>query len=114
MPEEWSSHESMEDISCSTFKMRFQFASFYMKFKLKYEYESRMDHVLPNEADAFVDSYKKAVENLQYSLSKATEKAISETLTENKSKEGRVNIVYVVILVVVLFGGAVWLTQRRG
>ena len=113
VPEEWDAHESMEDISCSAFKMRVQFASFYKKFKLKYEYESLKDHVLPGEADAFFTSFKKADENMQYALSKATDNATIDSVDENKSKGGRVNIVYVVIIVVVLFGGAVWLTQRR-
>lgn len=113
VPEEWSSHESKEDISCSAFKMRVQFASFYKKFKLKYEYESLKDHVLPNEADAFFTSFKKADDNLEYSLSKATDKAMVDTLAENKSKGGSVNIVLLIITVVILFSGAVWLTQRR-
>jgi hypothetical protein len=113
VPEEWTSHESMEDISCSAFRMRVQFASFYKKFKLKYEYESLKDHVLPNEADAFFSSYKKADENMEYSISKATDKVIADSLTENKSKGQQVNIIFVIIIVVVLFGGAVWFTQRR-
>jgi len=113
VPEEWSSHESKEDISCSAFKMRVQFASFYKKFKLKYEYESLKDHVLPNEADAFFTSFKKADDNLEYSLSKATDKAIVDSMAENKSKGGGVNMALLIITVVVLFSGAVWFTQRR-
>jgi transglutaminase-like putative cysteine protease len=113
VPEEWTSHESMEDISCSAFKMRVQFASFYKKFKLKYEYESLKDHVLPNEADAFFSSYKKADENMEYSISKATDKVMIDSMSENQSKGEHVNIIFVIIIVVVLFGGAVWFTQRR-
>jgi hypothetical protein len=112
VPEEWTSHESMEDISCSAFKMRVQFASFYKKFKLKYEYESLKDHVLPSEADAYFTNYKKADENLGYSLSRATDKATIEKLSE-KSKDGKVNAVYVIIITIVLFSGAVWFTRRR-
>jgi hypothetical protein len=113
VPEEWASHESKEDISCAAFKMRVQIASFYKKFKLKYEYESLKDHVLPSEADAFFSSYKQADDNMEYSLSKATDKATIDSLSENKSKGEQVNIVFVIIIVVVLFGGAVWFTQKR-
>jgi transglutaminase-like putative cysteine protease len=113
VPEEWNGLESMENISCSAFKMRVQFASFYRKFKLKYEYESLKDHVLPNEADAFFTSYKKVDENLEFSLSKTTDKAEADTLTEYQKKDEQVNVVYVIIIVVVLFGGAIWFTQRK-
>lgn len=113
VPEEWTSHESMENISCSAFKMRVQFASSYKRFKLKYEYESLKDHVEPNEADAFFTSYKKADENLGYTLSKAKDKAAIETLSESGKKGEQVNYVYVIMIAVVLFGGAVWFTRRR-
>jgi hypothetical protein len=112
VPEEWDAHESMENISCAAFKMRVQFASFPRKFKLRYEYESLKDHVLPNEADAFFTSFKQADENLEFSLSKTNDKATIETVSENKRKGHDVNIVYIIIIVIVLFGGAIWLTQR--
>jgi len=113
VPEEWTSHESMENISCSAFKMRVQFASSYKKFKLKYEYESLKDHVEPGEADAFFTSYKKADENLGYTLSKANDKAAKETVEESGKRGEPVNYGYVIAIAVVLFGAAVWFTGRR-
>lgn len=112
VPEDWNGNESMEDITCSAFKLRAQYAYFYRKFKLKYEYESLKDNVSPNEADAFFASYKKADENLEYSLSKETDEAQVKKLKENKGKGG-VNMVYVIFLAGILFGGGVWWTQRR-
>ncbi|WP_207511488.1 DUF3857 domain-containing transglutaminase family protein [Longitalea luteola] len=112
VPEEWEADQSMEDISCSAFKMRMQCDYGSKKFRLKYEYESLKDHVLPDEADAFFISFNKADE-LEYSLSKATDKAAMEGLYDNKNKGGKVNIALLVIIVVVLFGGAVWFTQRK-
>jgi hypothetical protein len=50
---------------------------------------------------------------MEYSLSKATDKAMVDSLAENKSKGGGVNMTLLIITVVVLFSGAVWLTQRR-
>lgn len=112
VPEEWKGDESLENFNCSAFKLRAQYACFYRKFKLKYEYETLKDHVSPDEADAFFASYKKADENLEYSLSKETDEAQVKKISENKS--GRhVNFVYVVCLVGILFGGGVWWTQRR-
>ena len=112
VPEDWKADESMKDISCTAFKLRIQYAYFYKKFKLKYEYESLKDHVLPNEADAFFASYKKVDDGLEYELSKETEEAEVNRLTENKSK-GSVNLMYVFCLVGILFGGGIWWTQRR-
>jgi hypothetical protein len=112
VPDDWKGDESMEDITCAAFKLRIQYAYFYRKFKLKYEYESLKDHVLPNEADAFFASYKKVDNGLEYQLSTETEEAEVKRLTENKSK-GSVNLLYVFCLVGILFGGGVWWTQRR-
>lgn len=112
VPEEWGSDQSIEDISCSAFKMKMQCDYYSKKFRLKYEYESLKDHVLPSEADAFFTSFNKA-DDLEYSLSKATDKATIEGLYDDKGKSGKVNVALLIIIVVVLFGGAVWFTQRR-
>ena len=82
------------------------------KFKLKYEYESLKDHVLPNEAAAFFASYKKVDDGLEYELSKETEEAEINRLTDNNGR-GSVNLVYVFCLVGILFGGGIWWTQRK-
>jgi hypothetical protein len=114
VPEDWGADESMEDIKCPAFKLRAQYAYFYRKFKLKYEYESLKDHVQPNEAEEYFASFKKVDENLEYSLSKDTdEKQVKELNAEAKSNRSSVNVTYVVCLVVLLFGGGIWFTQRR-
>jgi hypothetical protein len=112
VPEEWGSDQSVEDISCSAFKMRMQCDYYSKKFRIRYEYESLKDHVLPGEADAFFTSFNKA-DDLEYSLSKTTDKSAVEEMYNDKSGSGKVNVALLVIIVVVLFGGAVWFTQRR-
>jgi transglutaminase-like putative cysteine protease len=112
VPEDWKADESMDDFSCSAFKLRMQYAYFYRKFKLKYEYESLKDHVLPNETDAYLASYKKAGENMEYSLTKETDAAEVKRLNENTG-HGGLKLVYVILLVGVLFGGGVWWTQKK-
>ncbi|WP_315818651.1 hypothetical protein [Paraflavitalea speifideaquila] len=84
LPEDWNFTEMMEEMKCAAFSMRGQAKYGGRKLKLKYEYESLKDHVLPSEATAFFKEYESFEENLSYSLSKGDG---STTFKDNSVKK---------------------------
>jgi hypothetical protein len=111
LPEDWNFTNMMQEMKCAAFSMRGQAKYGERKLKLKYEYESLKDHVLPSEAAAFFKEYESFEENLSYSLSKSDE---STTLKDNSRKKdtgGKTG--YIIIAILLISGAILWWTQRR-
>jgi hypothetical protein len=101
----------MEDMKCAAFTMRAQAVYGGRKLKLKYEYESLKDHVLPSEAKSFFAEYATYEDNSSYSVSK-----LDDSVTGNSPKEkskGGGNTGYIIIAVLLISGSILWWTQRR-
>ncbi|MDF2190770.1 DUF3857 domain-containing protein [Paraflavitalea sp. CAU 1676] len=111
LPEDWNFSEMMEDMKCAAFTMRAQAVYGGRKLKLKYEYESLKDHVLPSEAKSFFAEYATYEDNSSYSVSK-----LDDSVTGNSPKEkskGGGNTGYIIIAVLLISGSILWWTQRR-
>jgi hypothetical protein len=69
VPEDWGADELMEEYNCSAFKLRVQYTYLQKKYKLKYDYETLKDHIMPNETASYIRKYDEADANIGYSLS---------------------------------------------
>jgi transglutaminase-like putative cysteine protease len=112
LPEDWNFSDMMEEMKCPAFTMRAHAAYAGRKLKLKYEFESLKDHVLPTEATSFFKEYKTFEENVSYMLSKGDGEEVIKEAPKKKEKEG-VNTGFIIIAVLLISGGILWWTQRR-
>jgi hypothetical protein len=111
LPEEWDFADMMEEMKCPTFTMRAHAVYGGRKLKLKYEYESLKDHVLPGEATAFFKEYKLFEEEANYMLSKSDAEGTLKDAPEKKNTNS--NIGFIIIAVLLISGAILWWTQRR-
>lgn len=111
VPEDWEGRESLNDVKCPAFTLRTQYGYFYRKFKLKYEYESLKDHVMPDEAKDFFASYNKADDKIQYELSLEDENPVA--IASHEEDKGKGDIWYLVFFIALGFGLILWWTQRN-
>jgi transglutaminase-like putative cysteine protease len=111
LPENWDPSDMMEEVDCPAFKMRGQ--AFYndKQFRLKYEYESLKDHVLPGEAAGFFKKYEDYQKNFSYALTKRDDKVASKATPAAKRATG--NTGFIIIAVLLISGLILWWTQRR-
>jgi transglutaminase-like putative cysteine protease len=112
VPDEWDATESMKNFDCAAFKLKAEYAYFYKKVKLKYEYESIKDHVMPNESAGFFASMKRMDDKLGYELSFTDGKTMSSYVSRQEDK-GSKQAKYIIGLVIVLIVSTVIWTQRR-
>jgi len=112
LPEEWNYSDMLEDMKCAAFTMRAQAVYGGKKLKLKYEYESLKDHVLPSEANDFFEEFATYEERASYSVSKAAEDFNAGNKTSEKPKSGT-NTGFIIIAVLLISGSILWWTQRR-
>lgn len=112
LPEDWNFSDLMEEMKCPAFTMRAHAVYGGKKLKLKYEYESLKDHVLPAEATAFFKEYKLFEEEVNYMLSKGDNDAIQLKDTDEKKSTGS-NTGFIIIAVLLISGVILWWTQRR-
>lgn len=111
LPEEWEFADMMEEMKCAAFTMRAHAVYGGKKLKLKYEYESLKDHVLPAEAIAFFKEYKLFEEEVTYMLSKSDTEETIKDAPEKKNTGG--NTGFIIIAVLLISGAILWWTQRR-
>ena len=112
LPEDWDFSDMMEEMKCPAFNMRAHAVYGGRKLKLKYEYESLKDHVLPTEANAFFKEYKSFEEEVGYMLSKRDEEGTVKEAPEKKDTGGS-NTGFIIIAVLLISGCILWWTQRR-
>lgn len=111
LPEDWSFSDLMEEMKCAAFSMRAHAVYGGSKLKLKYEYESLKDHVLPGEATAFFKEYKSFEDNVSYMLSKSD--AADALASAPEQKKTGTNTGFIIIAVLLISGLILWWTQRR-
>lgn len=111
LPEDWSFKDMMEEMKCPAFNLRANATYGGSKLKLKYEYESLKDHVLPSEANAFFKEYKSYEEEVSYMISKSDAETSLQENGAKKDKGG--NTGFIIIAVLLISGGILWWTQRR-
>lgn len=110
LPEEWNYEDMVEDVKCTAFRMRAQAFHDANVLRLKYEYESLKDHVLPNESDDFLSKLEEA-NRMQYTITKS---AIIDPDNKTKPTSKRdSNIGFIILAVLVISGSIIWWTQRR-
>lgn len=111
LPEDWNFSSLMEEMKCAAFSMRAQAVYGGRKLKLKYEYESLKDHVLPGEAAAFFKEYELFENNVSYVLSKSD--AADALASAPEQKKTGTNTGFIIFAVLLISGLILWWTQRR-
>lgn len=111
LPEDWSFSEMQQDMKCPAFTMHAEAVYGGRKLKLKYQYESLKDHVLPSEADAFFKEYKSFEDEMSYMLSKSDMEGGLKDTASKKDTGGNTGVI--IIAVLLISGAILWWTQRR-
>ncbi|WP_162915761.1 DUF3857 domain-containing transglutaminase family protein [Paraflavitalea soli] len=111
LPEDWNFSDMQEDMKCAAFTMHAEAVYGDRKLKLKYQYESLKDHVLPSESNAFFKEYKSFEDEMSYMLSKSdAESGLKDTAVK---KDTGSNTGFIIIAVLLISGAILWWTQRR-
>jgi hypothetical protein len=109
LPEQWDIDTASASITCPAFVFTSKTSYGYKQVRLEYDYKTLKDNIQPAEVDDFVAAVKKADDEdgfkLTYGMGADKDKLRTASTT---------NKVYMVAAIVLLIGGIVWWTQKRG